>query len=117
MLTLASAAAFGALGGERGHCGDDVGDDDLAAGADALGGREPDAAGPAGELEDALAHADPGGVEQPLRHDGASLVDVVGVLAPVGGDGGPHAVHVAALLWSCPSGWWVMLCAFILVAS
>ena len=79
---VAQAQLGGARGGDRGHLLGDVGEDDLAAGPDALGRREPQPARPAGELEDAVAGAHLRQLEHPLRAPRPARVGVVGVLAP-----------------------------------
>ena len=81
--TLREAQRRGARGRDRGHLRRDVGEDDLAAGRDALGRREPEPARPAGELEHAVAGARLAPARASARvTPRAARVDVVGVLAP-----------------------------------
>ena len=88
---VAQAQLGGARGGDRGHLLGDVGEDDLAAGPDALGGREPEPARSAGELEDTVAGAHLGQLEHPPRALRPARVGVFGVLRPAPGDRSPHA--------------------------
>jgi hypothetical protein len=94
--TFSRPSSAPARGGDRGHLLGDVAEDDLAAGSHAPGRREPEPAGPAGELEDPVAGAHLRQLEHPLRALRAARVGVVGVLRPAGGHRAPQVREARA---------------------
>jgi hypothetical protein len=95
---VAEPGRGGPGGRDRGHLGGDVGQHHLAGRADQPRGRDPDAAGAAGQLEHALAGSRGRELEQLGRDGLATGVGVVGVLGPCRGHRRPHAVQLGAQL-------------------
>ena len=89
---------------DRGHLDCDVGEHDLAAGADEIRGREPHAARAARQLEHTLTGHRRRELEHPRSDSGPARVDVRRVLAPRRSHGSPHGVHPRAQLLVAPGG-------------
>ena len=86
---------------DRGHLRGDVGEHDLAAGPDPLGGGDAEPSRPGGQLEDPLAGPQGCTIEHVRGKRDRARIDEVRVLAPPGGHGGPHRVQAGGQIIGC----------------